>query len=118
MEVGEKVICIYYIYMEEDVGKFIYEIDGLYFQIDFNWAGVFLLEIVLEFDLCFVEEVDVYMIVMCQLVCYLGVLDGNMEQGFLCCDVNVLVCLNGQQVFGECCEIKNFNFMCYVCCVI
>ena len=112
-EAGEKAVRIHHIHMEEDAGKSIHETDGPYSQIDLNRAGVPLLEIVSEPDLRSAEEVDAYMTAMRQLVRYLGVSDGNMEQGSLRCDVNVSVRPKGQQVFGERCEIKNLNSMRY-----
>ncbi|WP_421946984.1 Asp-tRNA(Asn)/Glu-tRNA(Gln) amidotransferase subunit GatB [Phaeodactylibacter xiamenensis] len=112
-EAGEKAIRIHHIHMEEDAGKSIHETDGPYSQIDLNRAGVPLLEIVSEPDLRSAEEVDAYMTAMRQLVRYLGVSDGNMEQGSLRCDVNVSVRPKGQQAFGERCEIKNLNSMRY-----
>lgn len=66
IQLGEEVkyICIYYVYMEEDVGKLMYDSDDLYSYIDLNCVGMFLFEIVIELDLCLVEEVDVLMMVM------------------------------------------------------
>jgi aspartyl-tRNA(Asn)/glutamyl-tRNA(Gln) amidotransferase subunit B len=112
-EAGEKTIRIHHIHMEEDAGKSIHETPGPYSQIDLNRAGVPLLEIVSEPDLRSAEEVDAYMTAMRQLVRYLGVSDGNMEQGSLRCDVNVSVRPRGQEAFGERCEIKNLNSMRY-----
>ncbi|MEQ8702765.1 MAG: Asp-tRNA(Asn)/Glu-tRNA(Gln) amidotransferase subunit GatB [Phaeodactylibacter sp.] len=112
-ESGEKAIRIHHIHMEEDAGKSIHETSGPYSQIDLNRAGVPLLEVVSEPDLRSAEEVDAFMSGMRQLVRYLGVSDGNMEQGSLRCDVNVSVRPKGQQAFGERCEIKNLNSMRY-----
>lgn len=110
---GEKAIRIHHIHMEEDAGKSIHDTPGPYSQIDLNRAGVPLLEVVSEPDLRSAEEVDAYMAAMRQLVRYLGISDGNMEQGSLRCDVNVSVRPKGQQAFGERCEIKNLNSMRY-----
>ncbi len=112
-EAGEKAIRIHHIHMEEDAGKSIHDTPGPYSQIDLNRAGVPLLEIVSEPDLRSAEEVDAYMTAMRQLVRYLGISDGNMEQGSLRCDVNVSVRPLGQQTLGERCEIKNLNSMRY-----
>ena len=110
---GARKIRIHHIHMEEDAGKSIHETGGPYSHIDLNRAGVPLLEIVTEPDLRSAEEVDAFMTGMRQLVRYLGVSDGNMEQGSLRCDVNVSVRKKGEQALGERCEIKNLNSMRY-----
>jgi aspartyl-tRNA(Asn)/glutamyl-tRNA(Gln) amidotransferase subunit B len=109
----EKSIRIHHIHMEEDAGKSMHDTDSPYSLIDLNRAGVPLLEIVTEPDLRSAEEVDAYMNAMRQLVRYLGISDGNMEQGSLRCDVNVSIRPEGSTEFGERCEIKNLNSMRY-----
>ena len=79
--------------------------------IDLNRAGVPLLEVVTEPDFRSAEEVDAFMTAMRQLVRYLEISDGNMEEGSLRCDVNVSVRLKGSNSFGQRCEIKNLNSM-------
>lgn len=115
IQVGEalKTVRIHHIHMEEDAGKSIHDAGEPFSRIDLNRAGVPLLEIVSEPDLRSAEEVDAYMSAMRQLVRYLGVSDGNMEQGSMRCDCNVSVRLKGSEKLGERCEIKNLNSMRY-----
>lgn len=108
-----KTVRIHHVHMEEDAGKSIHEASLPYSQIDLNRAGVPLLEIVSEPDLRSAEEVDAYMSAMRQLVRYLGISDGNMEEGSMRCDCNVSVRPKGSTVLGERCEIKNLNSMRY-----
>lgn len=108
-----KKIRIHHVHMEEDAGKSMHDSDPNYSFIDLNRAGVPLLEIVSEPDLRSAEEVDIYMTAMRQLVRYLEISDGNMEQGSMRCDCNVSVRLKGATAFGERCEIKNLNSMRY-----
>lgn len=110
---GKKTIRIHHIHMEEDAGKSIHEMDPSHSFIDLNRAGVPLLEIVSEPDLRSAEEVDAYMSAMRQLVRYLEISDGNMEQGSMRCDCNVSVRLKGTNVLNKRCEIKNLNSMRY-----
>lgn len=114
LETGErKPIRIHHIHMEEDAGKSIHDLDPANSLIDLNRAGVPLLEIVSEPDLSSPEEVDAFMSKMRQLVRYLDISDGNMEQGSLRCDCNVSVRLKGDSKLGERCEVKNLNSMRY-----
>lgn len=115
LKVGEerKTIRLHHIHMEEDAGKSLHEDDPLHSFIDLNRAGVPLLEIVSEPDLRSAEEVDAYMSAMRQLVRYLDISDGNMEQGSMRCDCNVSVRPKGANYLGERCEIKNLNSMRY-----
>ncbi|MCB0554396.1 MAG: Asp-tRNA(Asn)/Glu-tRNA(Gln) amidotransferase subunit GatB [Phaeodactylibacter sp.] len=115
ISVGEeqKNVRIHHIHMEEDAGKSMHDAGEDYSRIDLNRAGVPLLEIVSEPDLRSAEEVDAYMSAMRQLVRYLGISDGNMEQGSMRCDCNVSVRLKGSEKLGERCEIKNLNSMRY-----
>lgn len=109
----EKTVRIHHIHMEEDAGKSMHDTDGPFSLIDLNRAGVPLLEIVTEPDLRSAEEVDAFMTAMRQLVRYLHISDGNMEQGSLRCDVNVSIRPEGSTEFGERCEVKNLNSMRY-----
>lgn len=106
-------IRLHHIHMEEDAGKSIHSDEGPYSVIDLNRAGVPLLEIVTEPDFRSAEEVETFMVDMRRLVRYLGVSDGNMEQGSMRCDCNVSVRKKGDSNFGERCEIKNLNSMKY-----
>jgi len=108
-----KVVRIHHIHMEEDAGKLVHDTDARHSLVDLNRAGVPLLEIVTEPDLRSPEEVDVFMTAMRQLVRYLDVSDGNMEQGSMRCDCNVSVRRLGATKLGERCEIKNLNSMRY-----
>ena len=110
---AQKAVRIHHVHIEEDAGKLMHDTDGPYSQVDLNRAGVPLLEIVSEPDLRSAEEVDAYMSAMRQLVRYLGISDGNMEQGSMRCDCNVSVRLRGSERLGERCEIKNLNSMRY-----
>ena len=96
------------IHMEEDAGKNIHE-GGGYSFVDLNRAGVPLMEIVSEPDLRSPREAAEYMKKIRSILRYLGVCDGNMEQGSLRCDANVSVRPVGQKEFGVKAELKNMN---------
>ena len=115
IKVGEekKTIRLHHIHMEEDAGKLIHDVDPEHSLVDLNRAGVPLLEIVTEPDFRSAEEVDVFMNAMRQLVRYLEVSDGNMEEGSLRCDCNVSVRKKGDIQLNERSEIKNMNSMRY-----
>lgn len=115
IRVGETVkpVRIHHIHMEEDAGKSMHDQDEAYSYIDLNRAGVPLLEVVTEPDLRSAEEVDAFMSGMRQLVRYLEICDGNMEQGSMRCDINVSVRPLGSEKLGQRCEIKNINSMRY-----
>ena len=113
VEGKQKVIRIHHIHMEEDAGKSLHEDDPHHSFIDLNRAGVPLLEIVSEPDMRSAKEVDAFMSAIRQLVRYLGVSDGNMEQGSMRCDCNVSVRPKGADYLSERCEIKNLNSMRY-----
>ena len=107
----KKTIRLHHIHMEEDAGKSIHDLDPNYSFIDLNRAGVPLLEIVTEPDFRSSDEVVAFMNTMRQLVRYLDISDGNMEEGSMRCDCNVSVRLKGTEPFGKRCEIKNMNSM-------
>lgn len=104
-------IAIHHIHMEEDAGKSIHADGQPFSQVDLNRAGTPLLEIVTEPCLRSAEEVDAFMSGMRQLVRWLGISDGNMEEGSLRCDVNISVRPEGATQLGTRCEIKNMNSM-------
>lgn len=106
-------VAIHHIHMEEDAGKSIHTLDPDKSMIDLNRAGVPLLELVTEPDLRSAEEVDAFMSGMRQLVRYLEVSDGNMEQGSMRCDINVSIRPEGADYLMDRCEIKNVNSMRY-----
>lgn len=110
---GWKKINIHHIHMEEDAGKSIHNSEDAFSRIDLNRAGVPLLEVVTEPDLRSAEEVDAFMTAMRQLVRYLGISDGNMEQGSMRCDCNISIRKKGIQTLGNRCEVKNLNSMRY-----
>ncbi len=104
----EKKIGITRIHMEEDAGKSIHD-QGLDTLVDVNRCGVPLIEIVSEPDMRSAEEAYLYLSKIKQLVQYLEICDGNMEEGSLRCDANVSVRLKGAKEFGTKREIKNMN---------
>lgn len=106
-----RTVRIHHLHMEEDAGKSIHDLSPRHSMIDLNRAGVPLLEIVSEPDLRSGEEVDAFMTAMRQLARYLGISDGNMQEGSMRCDVNVSVRKKGETLLGERCEIKNVNSM-------
>lgn len=106
---GSKKIGITRIHMEEDAGKSIHDQDPFDTLIDLNRAGVPLVEIVSEPDLRTSEEAYSYLAEVRKLVRYLGICDGNMEEGSLRCDANISVMLKGSAEYGTRCEVKNMN---------
>jgi aspartyl-tRNA(Asn)/glutamyl-tRNA(Gln) amidotransferase subunit B len=103
-----KNIGITRIHMEEDAGKLIHD-QGPDTLVDVNRCGVPLIEIVSEPDIRSPQEAYAYLTRIHQLVTYLGICDGNMEEGSLRCDANVSVRPKGQSAFGTKTEVKNMN---------
>ena len=95
--------------MEEDAGKSIHDLDPFHTLIDLNRAGVPLIEIVTEPDIRSSEEAYNYIQEVRKLVRYIGICDGNMEEGSLRCDANVSVRIKGEEGFGTKVEVKNMN---------
>jgi len=108
---GETIrsIGIKRIHMEEDAGKNIHDARTQTSLIDLNRAGVALLEIVSEPDLRSPSEAAAYLRTVRQLVRFLGISDGNMEEGSLRCDANISLRPVGEMKFGTRTEIKNIN---------
>ena len=104
-----KKIGITRIHMEEDAGKNIHEGAGNYSFVDLNRTGVPLMEIVSEPDIRSPKEAAEYMKKLRTILRYLGVCDGNMEQGSLRCDANVSIRPIGQKEYGTRAEVKNIN---------
>ncbi|MCX7769774.1 MAG: Asp-tRNA(Asn)/Glu-tRNA(Gln) amidotransferase subunit GatB [Proteobacteria bacterium] len=104
---GEKRIGITRIHMEEDAGKLIHE--GAHSLVDLNRTGTPLLEIVSEPDMRTPEEAVSYLKELRQILLYLGICDGNMEEGSFRCDANVSVRRKGDTKFGTKTELKNIN---------
>ncbi|TAL54255.1 MAG: Asp-tRNA(Asn)/Glu-tRNA(Gln) amidotransferase subunit GatB [Methylovulum sp.] len=96
-------------HLEEDAGKSLHESFHGLSGIDLNRAGTPLLEIVSEPDMRSAKEAVAYMRKLHELVRYLGICDGNMQEGSFRCDANVSVRPKGQQSFGTRAEIKNIN---------
>ncbi len=103
-----KRIGITRIHMEEDAGKLIHDMD-IDTLVDVNRCGVPLIEIVSEPDVRTSHEAHQYLSMIKQIVTYLGICDGNMEEGSLRCDANVSVRLRGEKKFGTKTEVKNMN---------
>ena len=108
--VGEqtKRIGITRIHMEEDAGKLVHG-QGGGSGVDLNRAGTPLLEVVSEPDMRSADEAVAYLKKLYQIVTYLGICDGNMEEGSFRCDANVSVMPVGSEKFGTRAEIKNVN---------
>ncbi|MEY3221404.1 MAG: hypothetical protein RLZZ203_260 [Cyanobacteriota bacterium] len=109
-----KRIGITRLHMEEDAGKLVHagseRLSGSsYSLVDYNRAGIPLVEIVSEPDLRTGQEAAEYAQELRRIVRYLGVSDGNMQEGSLRCDVNISVRPVGQEKFGTKVEIKNMN---------
>jgi aspartyl-tRNA(Asn)/glutamyl-tRNA(Gln) amidotransferase subunit B len=96
-------------HLEEDAGKSLHEDYAGMSGIDLNRAGTPLLEIVSEPEMRSAAEAVAYAKALHALVMWLGVCDGNMQEGSFRCDVNVSVRPVGQKEFGTRCEIKNLN---------
>lgn len=110
----KKEIGITRIHMEEDAGKNIHEGSGNYSFVDLNRAGVPLMEIVSEPDIRSPKEASEYMKKLRTILRYLGVCDGNMEEGSLRCDANVSIRPVGSTELGTKVEMKNINSFRYV----
>ena len=107
--INNKKIGITRIHMEEDAGKSIHDFSADETLVDLNRCGVPLIEIVSEPDLRSTDEAYLYLIKLKQLVQYLDICDGNMEEGSLRCDANVSVHLKDDTKFGTKTEVKNLN---------
>lgn len=99
------------IHMEEDTGKSMHDLDIENTLLDYNRAGTPLVEIVTEPDLRSGDEAYAFLLEVRKLVRYLGVCDGNMEEGSLRCDANVSIRKIGSKTFGTKVEVKNMNSM-------
>jgi aspartyl-tRNA(Asn)/glutamyl-tRNA(Gln) amidotransferase subunit B len=97
------------IHMEEDAGKSLHDVDPFNTAVDYNRAGVPLVEIVTEPDLSSGEEAAAYLTELRKLLRYLGVCDGNMEEGSMRCDANISVRKKGDTKLGTKVEVKNLN---------
>ena len=114
IEINGRVIRINRAHLEEDAGKLVHAgATGLagstYSLVDYNRTGVPLLEIVSEADINSPEEARIYVEELRNIVRYLGVCDGNLEEGSLRCDANISIRPVGQKELGTKAEIKNMN---------
>ncbi len=107
---GTKKIRIRRVHLEEDTGKLMH-LPGGGAGVDFNRAGVPLMEIVTDFppDIQDQEDAREYLVQLRQVLLYLGVCDGKMEQGSLRCEPNISVRLEGSDQYGTKTELKNLN---------
>ncbi|MGH8456255.1 MAG: Asp-tRNA(Asn)/Glu-tRNA(Gln) amidotransferase subunit GatB, partial [Stenotrophobium sp.] len=101
-------------HLEEDAGKSLHEAYSGMTGIDLNRAGTPLIEIVSEPDIRSAHEAVAYLKKLHQLVVYLGICDGNMQEGSFRCDANVSVRRKGAEKFGTRTETKNINSFRYV----
>jgi len=104
-----KRIGITRIHMEEDAGKLIHDPGRPQSRVDFNRTGVPLMEIVSEPDIRSPEEAGAYLRQLRAIVRYIGVCDGNMEEGSFRCDANISIRPKGSDSFGTRAELKNLN---------
>jgi len=109
IEMGDetRTICIRRVHLEEDTGKLTH-VDG-YSLVDFNRAGLPLMEIVSEADLRSADEAYAYVTRLRQIVRYLGVSSGDMEKGAMRCEVNLSLRPVGSDQLGTKVEVKNLN---------
>ncbi len=106
---GEKQIQLNRIHLEEDAGKSIHDLSPTDSYIDLNRTGTPLIEIVTEPCIHSAEDAFLYVSEVRKLVRWLGICDGNMEEGSLRCDANISVRLKGEEKLGTRVEVKNLN---------
>ncbi len=106
---GEKEIRLNRIHLEEDAGKSMHDVDADSTCVDYNRAGVPLIEIVTEPDLRSSEEASAYLTELRKMLRYLDICDGNMEEGSMRCDANISIRLKGETALGTKVEVKNLN---------
>lgn len=109
VEGSEKRVEIVRAHLEEDAGKSLHEAHSQYTGIDLNRAGTPLLEIVTAPCLTSAEEAVSYLKALHLLVRFLGICDGNMQEGSFRCDVNISLKPQGSEKLGTRSEIKNLN---------
>lgn len=106
---GKRKVGLIRIHLEEDAGKNLHSDQEQVSLVDLNRAGVPLLEIVTTPDLRSPEEAGLFLRQLRQIVRYLDICDGNMEEGSLRCDANVSVRKKGETTLGTKVEVKNIN---------
>ena len=105
----EKKVQLNRIHLEEDAGKSLHDVDPEATCVDYNRAGVALVEIVTEPCISSGEEAYAYLTELRKLLRYLEVCDGNMEEGSMRCDANISVRKKGEKKLGTKVEVKNLN---------
>ena len=111
---GTREVRLNHIHLEEDAGKSIHDADPDNSCIDLNRAGTPLIEIVSEPDIHSGEEAHAFLSEIRQLIRWLDIGDGNMEEGSLRCDANISIRRKGEKKLGTKVEIKNLNSMRFV----
>ncbi|MGC9360150.1 MAG: Asp-tRNA(Asn)/Glu-tRNA(Gln) amidotransferase subunit GatB [Anaerolineae bacterium] len=106
-DAGERIVRIRRVHLEEDTAKLIHQANAT--LIDYNRAGVPLMEIVTEADIRTAEEAWRYLLALRRILRYLGVSTGNMEEGAMRCEANVSVKPESTNELGTKVEIKNLN---------
>ncbi|MCK5825535.1 MAG: Asp-tRNA(Asn)/Glu-tRNA(Gln) amidotransferase subunit GatB [Desulfuromusa sp.] len=112
-ESGKKRLGITRIHMEEDAGKLLHNSDNSS-SVDLNRACTPLLEVVSEPDMRSSDEAIAYLKQLHQIVVYLGICDGNLDEGSFRCDANVSIRPWGQKELGTRSELKNLNSFRYI----
>jgi len=113
-EDGRRTIGLTRIHMEEDAGKLIHDENKPMSYVDLNRTGVPLIEIVSEPEIRTPEEAAAYLRSLRAILVYLGICDGNMEEGSFRCDANVSIRPVGETSLGVKAELKNMNSFRYV----
>ncbi|RAJ03955.1 aspartyl/glutamyl-tRNA(Asn/Gln) amidotransferase subunit B [Chitinophaga skermanii] len=106
---GPKDVILNRIHLEEDAGKSIHDQDDAYTYVDYNRAGVPLVEIVTDPVIHNADDAYSYLTELRRLVRYLDVCDGNMEEGSMRCDANISIRPKGSNTLGTKVEVKNMN---------
>ena len=106
---NEKRIPLNRIHLEEDAGKSLHDVDPENTSVDYNRAGVPLIEIVTEPALTSGEDAYAFLTELRKLLRYLEICDGNMEEGSMRCDANISVRKKGAATLGTKVEVKNLN---------
>ncbi len=109
LEVAGKRVQIRRIHIEEDAGKSVHDAVAGLTLVDLNRVGTPLLEIVSEPDLRSADEAVEYLKILRDVLVYVGVNDGNLEEGSFRCDANVSIMKKGAKEYGTRCELKNLN---------
>ncbi|TRZ81832.1 MAG: Asp-tRNA(Asn)/Glu-tRNA(Gln) amidotransferase subunit GatB [Sediminibacterium sp.] len=106
---AEKIVQLNRIHLEEDAGKSIHDLSATDTLIDLNRAGTPLIEMVTEPCIHSAEEAFLFVTEVRKLVRWIGICDGNMEEGSLRCDANISIRLKGATRLGTRVEVKNLN---------